>query len=272
MSETYTSMDNEKNNAQTIAELAAQGFTVKYLGDEEIPILIVPPGHKVESLESFLPVPARIKAKRTFIALESFNRYVKQFKSADTRIELQPSGCAVAIIDASGLNKPEWEGHLATFNVTHSERWKTWDSKHKRSLTQKEFAEFVEDNLIDFFVPKGAAMLDIAQTLQAEQNSLFESAVRTDKGDVSLTYKKTTTGKAGQKGDLEIPSLFEIRIPILEGEEPRLIPMRLRYDLNEGKLSLTYEILRRSALLEEVRRSIYAVIKNETTIDPFLVP
>lgn len=261
----------DQTEAEAIAALAQAGSKLCVVEDG-VPFVIVPQHYKLESLENLLSNPSRIRKSQEFIALESFNRYVNKFKQPDSRVMVSAGGNAVAILDGSSPTEPMWESHSATFRVTHSDRFRTWDGSNKKPFAQRQFAEFVEDNIADFSSPKGAAMLDIAKTLHAEQNSTFKSAVRLENGDVHFEYQKNTTARAGQKDEVDIPSEFTISIPVLEGESTRLIPVRLRYELAEGKLSFHYEILRRSALMEEVRRSIYAEIANETGIEPFLVP
>lgn len=260
---------SDKNIAETVEELTAAGFTERVV--QGVPYVLVPEGYTYLSLESLLPGPKLLKQVINLISLESFTRYVNQFKTDATRITVAAGGGARAVIDAHAKDSPAWEAHFATFLVTYSDRWRIWDSNSKQAKSQKQFAEFVEDNIADFFAPKGAAMLDISKTLQAEQNSTFKSGIRLENGDVQLNYEKTTVSKAGQKGEMEIPSQFTILIPILEGEPPREIEVRLRYGLDEGRLTLTFEVLRKAALLEEVRRSIYATIKNDTGIEPLLV-
>lgn len=239
---------------------------------EEHPYVLVKHDNRVEDLEKFLPNPLRTKRAIKLIALLSFISYVNRFKVDGTEIHIRTGGGAIALIDAPTPEEPHWAEHSAEFIVTYSDRWKTWDGKNKQNMTQRQFAEFVEDNTVDFVSPSGGDMLDIAKTLHAEQSSNFKSGIRLENGDVSLAYEKTTIGKAGQRGDLEIPSVFQIQVPILEGEPSRLVDIRLRYELVEGKLTFNIEIIRRTALLEEVRRSIFATIANEVKIQPYLVP
>jgi len=235
------------------------------------PYVIVKHDNRVEDLEKFLPNPLRTKRAMKLLALASFIEYVNHFKRAGTEIHVRRGGSALALIDAPTPDEPRWAEHSAEFIVTYSDRWKTWDDRNKQNMNQRQFAEFVEDNTADFVAPSGGEMLDIARTLHAEQSSNFKSGIRLENGDVSLAYEKTTVGKAGQRGDLEIPSVFQIQVPILEGEPARLVDIRLRYDLVEGKLTFNFEIIRRTALLEDVRRSIWATIANEVKLTPFLV-
>lgn len=261
----------DENIAQTVRDLAVALNDFSRINGDGAPYTVVPQSYRIENLERFLLKPLRVRGARQFVALESFNRYVSQFKQADTRIMLSRNGNATAVLDASGPANPQWEEHTANFAVTYSDRWTLWDGASRRPMTQKQFAEFVEDNNADIISPKPAQMLEIAQTLQVEQNSNFRSAIRLENGNVNLGYQRQTTAKAGQNDELEIPSQFTIQIPVLEAESARQIPVRLRYELSDGKLSLTFEILQRQRLLDDVKRSIYATIASDTGIEPLLV-
>lgn len=262
-----------QTDAAVIEDISTRALSQQRAGfkDDGTPYVVLPNGAHVESIEHLLPAPLRTKGTRSFITLESFCRYASTFKRADTRIELKLDGNARAIIDASGPDSPQWEAHEARFIPTYSPQWKIWKDSNKKSFAQKEFATFIEDNIVDFWAPKGGVLLDIANDLQVEQNSNFGGAVKLQNGDVKLNYTRTTTGKAGQKGDLEIPAQFTIQVPVLAGEKPRQIECRLKFDLSDGRLTLNYEIVRLAALLEEVIRSIEAEIANETSIKPFYV-
>lgn len=262
-------MDNE-NQIKEIERLVNAAGEARSVDNH--PYLLVPDGMSVQDLEHLLPAPLRIRTSSAFIALESFTRYVNSFKTDATAISVTKKGDAIATIDASKKDAPAWHGHNAQFHVTYSDRWTLWDGRTKKGFTQRELAEFVEDNTTDFFKPEAGAMLDIARSLEIEQNSKATNAIKDFKtGDVSFSFERTTTAKAGTKGDATVPSQFTIQIPILEGEKPRPVEIRLRFELEEGKVRFNLEILRRTQLLDEVRRSIFATIKNETSIEPFLV-
>lgn len=262
---------DQLNETETIIALTAQGFAERHANDDGAPYLIVPDGYRIEELEKFLPQPDRIRQSPTFISLASFSRYVNDFKQDGTTIFISTAGNATAVIDGPSKGVPRWREHTASYAVTYSERWAVWDRNAKKTFSQLSFAQFVEDNNVDFIKPLGGDMLDMARTLEAEQNSTFKSGLRLDNGDVQLGYTKTTAAKAGQNGSMEIPSLCQIAIPVLESEAPRIIDLRLRYDLAEGKITFSYEIIRRAALLEQVRRFILSTITSDTNLEPFLI-
>lgn len=267
----------DENAIKEITRLSNAAAGVSYFDQEDRdkgrPAILVPSGMVVVDLEYMLPAPTRIKKTEVFISLESFIRYVNAFKLPGTFIRLKRSGDMTAVIDAPLKHIPEWGQHLAEFKATYSERWALWDDiVNEETLSQSKFAEFIEDNTTDFFAPKAGEMLDIARTLELAQNCKFASALKdVSKGDVSLSFERNTLAKAGEKGDLSIPSKFTIMIPVLEGEQSQAIELRLRYELKDGHVTFSFEILRRQQLLNDVLRAVHAAVKNETAITPFMI-
>lgn len=267
-------MDTETRNnvAETTERLVKAGQIGKIQTLEKHPFMLFERGgYEVHDLEKYLDAPLRINKNITFLSIESFNRYVNVHKQKGTRIHLRRTGNAEAILDGAEPTFPSWETHIANFTLTYSERWMLWDSRNKKEFSQKDFAEFIEDNTRDFFAPTGGQMLDSARSLEGEVTSKFTSAYKDPStGDVKFAFDRTTTARAGQKGDLELPSKFTLNLPVLEGEEPRQVELRLRWNIEDGHPKFSYEILKRTELLEGVRRSIFAMIKNETAIEPYL--
>lgn len=237
--------------------------------------VVVPENHKLLDLADYLPNPKRVKAARAFVSLESFVRYVNEFKVPGSRLFVDRSGNAHCILDdhhrVEGGPVAKWGEHTARFNISHTAQWSTWYRSNKQSFDQRSFAAFIENNQPDFVSPTGAHMLDVAKTLDAEQSSAFKSAIRVENNDVQVSFQRTTNLKAGQTGDLNIPTQFTLGIPILEGEDARTIEARLRIDLENDKLKLSYEILRLQQLQDGVVRSVYVTLANSTGLTPFLV-
>lgn len=274
-------MIQENNNfAATIEFLADRANAIRMISAEAAAgavsaLAVLPKDSRVEDLEQFLPKPRRIRKNIGFISIESFIRYVNEFKGSGTRILVDRSGNAHCVLDGhhveAGDPVPAWGDHIARFQMKYSPQWAVWSQHNKRKFSQREFAGFIEDNIPDFLSPAGAHMLDVAKTLDAEQSSNFKSAIRTEDNDVNVSFERTTNLKAGQNGDMIIPHMFTISVPVIEGESPRAIEVRLRIDLDDGKLSISYEILRLQQLMDAVVRSIYATIANATEVTPFLV-
>jgi uncharacterized protein YfdQ (DUF2303 family) len=48
-----------------------------------------------------------------------------------------------------GADKPRFGDHRSVFDCTLSDEWKTWAARNGSTLSQHEFAAFIEDNIGD---------------------------------------------------------------------------------------------------------------------------
>ena len=156
-----------------------------------------------------------------------------------------------------------WGDHRATLTLTQTKAWKAWTSVSGRMMGQVEFAEFLEDHLIDVVDPTGAHLLEIAQSIEATKGVVMKSATRLDNGEVKVRYEEQVDAKAGQQGDLTIPSRIVLGIAPFEGLDPYRVEARLRYRLGNGQLSLAVLIDRP----EDVLRSAFTAVTDEVAAD-----
>lgn len=235
------------------------------------PVAIVPLGTAVVDLEPYLSKPLTKRAKASFGDAQSFVGYLNEHKLPETRIFAQVNatgGRFTALIDfhggaadAVGKNK-----HTAEYGLVFTEEWKRWNQFHGKAFAQKEFARFLEDNMVDIVLPPGAEVLDVARTLEATTTVNFKQGVRLDNGNESLVYEQTTQAKAGEKGELEIPREFALRIPVFERQSTHGVVARLRYRIDDGHLSFTYELVRPHKIVEEAIQTVQEMIEKETGI------
>jgi uncharacterized protein YfdQ (DUF2303 family) len=258
-----------RTNADVVKELAIATSPAEAVDGSHY--VIVPSGCQLQSLEHLQGAPSRTKGTVNFASVAAACRYINDFKDEWSRVFMKVGGAFECVLDYPTEEHPRWGQHKAAYGPVYSEPWKVWLAAHKRPMNQRAFAEFVEENLSEFFAPAGAEMLDLARTLEAKKSVAFKSGIRLENGDVSLAFEETTAARAGVKGELEIPSQFTIRLPVLLDEEARTVECRLKYAINDGAVVFSVEVIRLGALLEEVGRSIYATVKNETGIEPLMV-
>lgn len=263
---------SDENLLQT-AEKLARAATHPVVNDEMAPFVVVPANYKLESLEHLADQPRLRRAAPKFTTLDSFLRYVADFKTDGTRIFADPAALTIrAVFDyhEPGDDGSRWCVHSCLFSPRLSEQWKVWTAIDRQSVPQKQFANFIEDNAPDISTPPAAEMLDIASTLQATMNVNFRKGVRLDNSTEQLTYEETIEARAGRKGDLTVPTQILLFIPIFEGELPRSIDVRLRYAIAEGKLSFTCVLSRRSDLLAAQWKQIVDAVAAGTSLAPFM--
>lgn len=237
-----------------------------------IPFVVIPEGTNVHELEELLPSPQTTKIDVAVDDVESFTRYFNEHKSDDSRIfaRLQETGAQfIGIIDFFGKGKTSWRKHRVTYNCPPTPEWLTWTKNNKLAMNQKAFAEFLEDNLDEIINPVGAEVLEIAKTLTAKTTVNFKSGIRLDNGNQCLTYEEMSETKAGEKGDLQIPTEITLGIAPFKSIQPYKLMARLKYRLQEGRVTFTYELVKPHKVIEDACKGIIGVISDKTSIQPF---
>jgi hypothetical protein len=75
-------------------------------------------------------------------------------------------------------------------------------------------------------------------------------------GDYQLKYEEQTEAKAGQKGAVEIPDDFTLRLAPYAYTAPVELVANLRYRIEDGHLKLGYKLIRPL----EIRRDAFSAI------------
>lgn len=257
-------MSTENTEAEKVRDIERAANPVHTVGNDR-QIIIVPTGYKVEDLEKYLDVPARMRAQRTFHDVESFIAYCSDFKDgfahATSRLFADRNRTTfLAILDYTG-----WKEHTAKYTCPLSDEWKIWEPGSGHPMTQQQFAQFIEDNLPDIYKPVGAEMLEISRTLEAKKNVNFLSETRLHNSTVDFTFEEKVEATAN-KGKLQIPQTFTIKIPVFTNSEIVEIVAKLRYKLDSGKLSLWYELERPHKVLDIAFNNVRKIIENDLAI------
>lgn len=195
----------------------------------------------------------------TVTDVDSFLEYYAKHAEPEAEIWVNAAG-ARAVLNAFETDPGEegWnpEDHILKLQLTASPEWARWAQASGRMFKQDEFAEWLQSAARDIVQPDFATVLEVAQSLEATAKVDFKSAYRTSDGQRGFRYEETTTAKAGQKGDLEIPSSFEVAVRPYIGQEPRLITARFRYRIQGDALLLGIVIDRIPEILEEAVAAI----------------
>lgn len=228
-----------------------------------MPAVILPSGNLL-SLEHTVAQPLRKRGTVTLLSIDSFIRFVNEHKRASSRV-FTKEGRFVAVLDfhPAGEKGSEWGEFRALFNSNFSEQWLLWNNFDGKFFQQRPFAEFIEENISDIIEPKPAEMLDISRTLEAKKDVVFKQATRLDNGDNSLRYEETTAAKAGANGDLEVPKTIALSIPVFFGMAPETVGLRLKFQIDNGRLTLKYEIIRKKEFLELAAQKLIARVNSE---------
>lgn len=251
--------------------------------------LIVPEGYAVQHIPPLDKPLTRIKEAPVFLALESFAEYVNDFKDTDTRIfaATTPSPAILAVLDYHrGVDGdkgpvPDYGAHRATFVPQPSPQWTRWTSIDGKLLPQRDFAEFIEENLVDVVRPMDgntpvpgypypADLLEIVKTLKVTKQVEIESAANLANGFVQIKYHEEGSA-ASKKGAIEVPTKICLGIPVFFGETPYRVECFLRYRAgtpDEGGLKFQIKIDRREQTLLDAFGQQVASAGVQTDIKP----
>lgn len=229
----------------------------------DIPYALVPDGAQIASLEHLLQNPTLTRRTVALATLESFIAYVQKFSDADSAIFGDPVTMQLtALLDYHRVDEPRWCQHIACYTAPTSLEWQTWNGQDNRPKGQADFAQFLEDNLVDIRNPPGADVLEVCRSLKTKRSVEFLSSVDLANGSEQFTYNETITGETGhRRSNLAVPKDFNLGIPVLLGGEVYAVVARLRYRITDGKLTLWYELYRPAY----VAREAFADVIKEVT-------
>ena len=233
------------------------------------PIALVPEGYMQLDLERCLPEPARIRETVGVSDVKSFVLYWKDYHTATSKIFADESKSQIAaVLDYHG-DIASWCTHRLVLTLNKSREWLVWRGKHGTGLTQEQFADFLEDNLADITAPDAASVLEAASHLEANKTVKFKSGINLDSGAVQFTYDEAVEGKG--RGTLKVPNRFTVGIPIMAGQDPTAIEVRLRYRISaDGVLSFIYKLDNPGRLLEQQFEAITEYIGRACDCEAYL--
>lgn len=219
-------------------------------------------------------MPVRKTGHANLTEPTSFAHYVKAHAETGCT-ELfadRDAGRIVAVLNGHnrGLDimdewKAGWGDHRATLTLRQTPGWAAWTQASGKLVDQIQFAEFLEDRAADVVDPDAARLLEIATSIEATTSAAMKSASRLDNGEVKLRYEETIDARAGQAGDLTIPSRIELALSPYEGMDPYKVTARFRYRLNNGSLRLGIVIDRPEDILRAAFGDVTGLIETTTS-------
>lgn len=200
--------------------------------------------------------PLRAIGTAQLNSITSFIDWVNRQKCEHTAIfgagEL-PTPSVTAVINYSAtLEDPQWGDYRGTYKLATSREWQAWMKLDGKFLGQEEFGNFIEDNLGDITAPSAvedaaeyqlikrlgggagdaASLLTAVRNLVVNESATLKSIINVHSGEAQMTFEARHTGEGG--GQVTIPRLFVICIPVFDGDAAYRIPVRLRYRKAEG--------------------------------------
>lgn len=244
-----------------------------------VPVAVVPDGYEVKipnmsQVEQWLMAPLRKKGTFAFADAESFIRYVNEHKNEDTRLfaSIEDTGADFyGTLNFHG-KEPSFNDHKCAMSLTPTREWKVWTGQNEKTMSQVEFATFLEDNADMFTTPSGASLLELVQTLEGKHNVAVNSAVKLQTGAIKFSYTEEVVLRgvsSNQAGDMEIPQILNVTITPFEGTAPYALKARLRYKIDNRKLTFWYKTIDAHLVVRAVCADLLQNIEKQTAIQPF---
>jgi hypothetical protein len=146
----------------------------------------------------------------------------------------------------NGLRK-----HTAMLSLKTSREWDEWAAVDGKLLDQQEFAQFIEDHISTIAEPDGARLIDICETLTGTTNAQWKSQHLGANGQRRFVWEEQVEAKAGQKGNLDVPTELALVLRPFQGSEAVAIAARFRYRMQEGHLRLGVKLAEPQRRLEQ---------------------
>lgn len=167
-----------------------------------------------------------------------------------------------AILDGeNGLRK-----HTATLQLKTSREWDEWAAIDGKLFKQAEFAQFLEDHISTIADPDGGTLLDVAQTLQATTSTVFKQQAILANGQRQFRWEETVDARAGQSGDLKIPSELTLVLRPFQGGGQTAIQARFRFQIREGVLSLGIKLAEPDRSLEASFQDVIDELQGQVPV------
>lgn len=266
--------DTHTTEAAAIAALGASAAAASVItGSDGRTWLIRPSGTTATEITDphgmILTPPARVKQAVVVQTADSLVDYVDRYGQDETILFADIDASTIrGLIDYHGealaeLGTPSVAQHVdhrVTLTLPFSEEWRTWKAIDGKMLDQLSFARFLEENAVDIEAPSGADLLEVCRDLQAVRRVDFRKAVRTNTDNENFEYTDETETRT-KNGSVEVPSKFQLRIPVYFGGQSVTLYAFLRWRLVETSLELGIQLHR----AEHVRQAVFKEIVTDAS-------
>jgi len=179
--------------------------------------------------------------------------------------------------------------HRTVYKFPLSVEWKAWSAAAGKPMTQSIFAEFVEDRILDVLGDRAdadlsdrarqmkttlggtfastARLVELSRGLKLHATSLVGQTNNLSSGEVSIVFESQ---HVDDKGDpVKIPNLFLIAIPVFRGEDPYVMPVRLRYRIANKNVSWSFEIAYQQETFDHAVAEAAKAVSDKTGLPLF---
>lgn len=208
--------------------------------------MALPEGYSVHSLEDFQSAPNKIVTAPKFRDVASLAAYLARFERAESVALSKPAENEIRVIIDHHVDSdtPAWAKHTATFRACFTPEYQAWREIDRKHMGQVAALEFLEERAVDVVTPGPADIMDIIMNFDALKRVTFKQSTRLHSGERQFVYAEENE----VRGQINLPEMISLRLPVYEGMEPDVIKVRIRYRIDDGKLTFAFLIDQRPKL------------------------
>jgi uncharacterized protein YfdQ (DUF2303 family) len=179
---------------------------------------------------------------------------------------------------------PRFCRHRVKYKFPLSDEWSAWTDQSGKTMSQTDFARFIEDHLLDVVSPESAGesaklmaqalgvnyanhakLLELSRGLEISVDHKIGQIVNLQTGEAKVTFTEEHKDVSG--APITIPGAFIVGIPVFRGSSDRYqISTRLRYRKSNGALVWWFELYRADATFDFAFRDSCETVRAGTAL------
>lgn len=256
----------DKQDIQTLLGLA--GSVLDRDLQTHIPTAIISKETSLESLEKYEAAPLFYRAKLATKFIEQFLNYTREQGPSHVFIDEEQFG-AVAFFDLGTPTEPKWGHHKAFLSIHKEPAYRALLSNADVRLEQQELIDFIEDWMenIQFHDVDGE---EISSTDAIKNIRRLKIKVNGESNQDQGNYaqsRSTLEEVELQAGDQPPPAYFIFSCTPYPGLGLRDFVCSLRANAQKDGFTLTYRIIKQSAIEHEIVQEFCKTISDGLTED-----
>lgn len=169
--------------------------------------------------------------------------------------------------------------HRVHYAFPLSEEWQQWVEMNGKTMSQSDFALWVEDRIADLAssdedeknlyeemfqatIATPAEILDLSRGLQVNVSSRVKNSKILQSGEGQIVYEEDHDTKDSSGGSIKVPGMFILSIPPFFMGEPIRIPVRLRYRVHAGQITWFYQLYRPDIVINNAIMADIETVEN----------
>lgn len=247
--------------------------------------------------DQYLGKPRFRRGNATMLSLDSFIEHVNRFRGEASAIfadDNRQTPKLTAVLDyhpAGADSDPAHGRHRTIFSFPLSDEWRAWQDKNKKPMSMTDFADFLEDRVVDVMSPLDGTidgdqakmvetlgggdrlatptkLIELSRGLHVYENSVVKESTKLSSGEGEISFEAQHTDSEGRP--LIVPTCFLLAIPVFRNDVPYQVLSRLRYRKTPQGLVFWFELWRTDRVFDDAFKRAADRAATETGAPLFL--